>query len=201
MDEEAAALLAFWFGPITDDDGKIAERQSGLWWSKCAKADREVAIRFGGLPTRAASGKLDHWQRDARGRLALIVALDQLPRQLFRDRAEAFAHDRRALDLSLQGQTLGQDRQLRPIERAFFYMPMEHAESEPIQKRCVSRFEALLAEVPPVQKPAFENLLAYARRHRDIIRRFGRFPHRNAILDRPSSAAEEAFLNEPGSRF
>lgn len=201
MDEEAAALLEFWFGPMTDDDGAIAERQSGLWWNKCAQADREIAIRFGGLPARAAAGMLDHWQADPRGRLALIIALDQLPRQLFRARAEAFAHDRRALDLSLQGQRLGQDRELRPIERAFFYMPMEHAESVTMQERCVSRFETLLAEVPSAQKPAFENLLAYARRHRDIIRRFGRFPHRNAILGRPPTAAEAAFLNEPGSRF
>lgn len=186
---------------MTDDDGTIAERQSGLWWSKLVQTDHEIAARFGGLLQRAAAGKLNYWQRHPRSRLALIIVLDQLSRHLFRGRPEAFAHDRRALELSLQGQTLSQDRALRPIERAFFYMPMEHAESLPIQDLCVRRFERLVAELPTAQKPAFQNLLEYARRHRDIIARFRRFPHRNAILGRQSSAAEAAFLNEPDSRF
>src|SRR5699024_5600759 len=142
-------------------------------------------------------GKLTHWQRCPHTRLALILVLDQLSRHLFRDQPEAFAHDRRALELSLQGQTRGQDRALRPIERVFFYLPMEHAESLPLQDLSVRRFEHLLAEVPAAQKPPFQSLLEYARRHRDIIARFHRFPHRNSILGRQSSAAEEAFLKEP----
>lgn len=201
MDEAVTVLLAFWFGPMADDDGTIAERQSGLWWSKSAQVDHEIAARFGGLLQQAAAGQLNHWQRHPHSRLALILVLDQLSRHLFRDQPEAFAHDRRALELSLQGQTLGQDRALRPIERVFFYMPMEHAESLPIQDLCVRRFERLVAEVPTAQQPPFQNLLGYARRHRDIIAHFRRFPHRNTILGRQSNAAEAAFLNEPGSRF
>ncbi|WP_040663111.1 DUF924 family protein [Nitrococcus mobilis] len=201
MDETACALLEFWFGPMADGDASIAERQAGLWWDKSERVDHEITTRFGALFQQAAAGRFEHWPRHPRTRLALILVLDQLPRHLFRARPEAYAYDPRALELSLQGQALGQDRTLRPVERAFFYLPMEHAESLPIQHQCVRCFELLLIELPAEHQPPFQNLLQYARRHRDIIRRFGRFPHRNAILGRTSTAAEEAFLNEPGSRF
>ncbi|MCW5575972.1 MAG: DUF924 domain-containing protein, partial [Burkholderiales bacterium] len=114
---------------------------------------------------------------------------------------QAFAHDGLALRLSLDGIAAGADRELRAIERVFFYLPLEHAESAEMQERSVALFTALAAGVPEADRPVFSGFTDYAVRHRDIVRRFGRFPHRNRILGRESTAEEYEFLKQPGSSF
>jgi uncharacterized protein (DUF924 family) len=193
-------LLDFWFG--TDpDDAVVAKEQAALWWSKNKQTDQEIRSRFEDQVRAAAQGELDPWARTARGRLALIILLDQLPRNIYRETARAFLHDEKALALSLEGLHLGMDRQLRPIERVFFYLPLEHSECLAHQERSVERFSDLVTTVPAEQKSTFEEYLNFAVRHRDIIERFGRFPHRNTTLGRKSTAEELAFLAEDGSSF
>jgi len=193
-------LLDFWFG--TDpDDAVVAKEQAALWWSKNKQTDQEIRSRFEDQVRAAAQGELDPWARTARGRLALIILLDQLPRNIYRETAQAFLHDEKALALSLEGLHLGMDRQLRPIERVFFYLPLEHSECLAHQERSVERFSDLVTTVPAEQKSTFEEYLNFAVRHRDIIERFGRFPHRNTTLGRKSTAEELAFLAEDGSSF
>ena len=133
--------------------------------------------------------------------MALILCCDQFPRNIFRGTPGAFAYDARALQLSLSGIERGWDRQLRCVERAFFYLPLEHSEDRGHQERSVELFGELLREAPEAQKSGFESFLDYARRHREIIAQFGRFPHRNRILGRVSTPEERAFLKQPGSSF
>lgn len=194
------AVHAFWFGTI-ENDARTAEERAQLWWKKSEQTDRDIRERFESWVQAAGRGELDSWADGPAGRLALIVLLDQFPRNIYRGLPEAFGFDERALSLSLEGQRLGQDRALRPVERVFFYLPLEHAESRAMQARSVALFEALLAEVPEAQRGPFETFLDYAVRHRDVIERFGRFPHRNATLGRTSTAEERQFLEQPGSAF
>jgi uncharacterized protein (DUF924 family) len=151
-------LLDFWFG--TDpDDAVVAKEQAALWWSKNKQTDQEIRSRFEDQVRAAAQGELDPWARTARGRLALIILLDQLPRNIYRETARAFLHDEKALALSLEGLHLGMDRQLRPIERVFFYLPLEHSECLAHQERSVERFSDLVTTVPAEQKSTFEEYL------------------------------------------
>lgn len=193
-------VLAFWFGPEAGDS-KTAESQKKLWWSKDAVVDAEIRERFGALVAAAAGGAHREWAREPRGRLALILLFDQFPRNIYRDTPQAFAHDGLALRLALDGIDSGADRGLRAIERVFFYLPLEHAESPEMQERSVALFEGLRDSVAEADRSAFDGYLDFARRHRDIVQRFGRFPHRNPILGRTSTAEETAFLQLPGSGF
>ncbi|MBY0270675.1 MAG: DUF924 domain-containing protein [Burkholderiales bacterium] len=195
-----ATVLDFWFGPATGD-AATAQSQQKLWWSKNAEVDADIRNRFAALVETAASGKLDDWAQHARGRLALILLFDQFPRNMYRDTPRAFAHDPLARQLALAGIAAGADRELRAIERVFFYLPLEHAESPELQERCVALFTALAAGVPEADRKTFKGYVDYAVRHRDVIHRFGRFPHRNHILGRASTPEEIAFLKQPGSSF
>lgn len=194
-------LLDFWFGDDADDSAR-AKRQSPLWWSKSHDTDALIESRFGELAEAAASGKLDAWAEVPAGRLALILLLDQLPRNIHRGTPKAFAQDAKARDLCLKGLSLGADKALSPLGQAFFYHPLEHAESREQQARSVALFEGLAAEqsAGPAQA-TFEDFADFARRHRVIVDRFGRFPHRNAILGRADTAEETEFLRQPGSGF
>lgn len=193
-------VLAFWFGPEAGDSA-TAESQKKLWWSKDAVVDAEIRERFGALVAAAAGGAHREWAREPRGRLALILLFDQFPRNIYRDTPQAFAHDGLALRLALDGIAAEADRSLRAIERVFFYLPLEHAESPEMQERSVALFEGLRDSVAEADRSAFDGYLDFARRHRDIVQRFGRFPHRNLILGRASTAEETAFLQLPGSGF
>lgn len=195
-----ATILEFWFGNA-EDDSAIAQSQQKLWWSKNPQVDADMRNRFGSLVETAAAGKLDHWAQDARGRLALILLFDQFPRNMYRDTPRAFAYDPLAGKLALDGISSGADRELRAIERVFFYLPLEHGESAELQERCVALFTALAAGVPEAERKTFQGYVDYALRHRDVIHRFGRFPHRNQILGRISTPEEIAFLKQPGSSF
>lgn len=193
-------VLDYWFGTQVGD-AATAAAQKKLWWSKDAAVDAEIRGRFGALVAAAAGGAHRNWADTPRGRLALILLFDQFPRNMYRDTPQAFAHDAQALQLALDGLAAGADSQLRPIERVFFYLPLEHAESAEMQERSVALFAALAAGVPAAERETFTGYADYAVRHRDIIRRFGRFPHRNRILGRASTPEETGFLKQPGSSF
>ncbi|HSP98553.1 MAG TPA: DUF924 family protein [Candidatus Dormibacteraeota bacterium] len=187
------AVLAFWFGP-PDADAATRARHEARWFAGGPAVDAEVAQRFAGDVAAAVRRQRDGWAATARGRLALILLLDQFPRHLYRGRAEAFASDRHAQALALAGIDAGLDTQLGDAERAFFYMPLHHAEDLAVQERGVAAFAALHAACAEAWRGAAAAFLKYAREHRDVVARFGRFPHRNAVLGRPATAAERAYL-------
>lgn len=198
--ESPDTICTFWFGTATAEATVIAQ-QSALWWSKRDETDAAIRQRFAALVERAADGGLDHWLGTPHGRLAMILLTDQFPRNIWRDEARAFAYDALALGWSKDAIRQGLDQAFRPIERVFLYLPLEHAENRADQAEAVRLFATLAGQVGPDLQTAFDGFLDYARRHQAIIDRFGRFPHRNAILGRPSSAAETAFLRQPGSGF
>jgi len=193
-------ILRFWFGTETDD-AVVAEQRGQLWWKKSPETDAEIRNRFAGVLDEAVNGRCEQWLEDARGRLAVIILADQFSRNMYRDTPRAFASDNLALSWCKEGLAAGADRDLRPIERVFFYLPLEHSESLDDQDRSVALFAELADSVPDAQGKLFDGYLDYAARHREIVQRFGRFPHRNAILGRVSTAEELAFLKQPGSSF
>jgi uncharacterized protein (DUF924 family) len=190
-------VLHFWLGAPGDPPLRNSER----WFAKDPAFDAECAERFGPTIEAAARGQLAEWRRTPRGRLALVIVLDQLPRNVFRDTPRAFAQDALARDVVLEAMTAGDERVLSPIERSFLYMPLMHAEDVGLQHRCVAAFGRLAAEAPADLKKYLENCLDFARRHEEIVERFGRFPHRNRILGRASTGEEERFLQQPNSSF
>ncbi len=198
--ETASTILRFWFGTATDDLD-VAEQCGKLWWKKDAQTDARIRERFTGALDDAVNGRCDVWLNDARGRLAMIILTDQFSRNMYRETPRAFAYDHLALKWCKEGLEAGVDRALRPIERVFVYLPLEHSESPEDQDRSVELFTELANGVPEEKRKLFDGYVDYAERHRDIVRRFGRFPHRNAILGRPSTAEELAFLKQPGSSF
>ncbi|MDF3864280.1 DUF924 domain-containing protein [Pseudomonas denitrificans (nom. rej.)] len=194
------ALLDWWFGSALDAN-EVAAQRNALWFGKSACQDVDSENRFGGLVRQALEGGLREWEREPQSWLALILLLDQLPRMVFRDTPRVYAGDARAQQLVRQGLEAGFDRQLPRIERVFVYIVLEHAEDLASQNEAVRLFEALQAESSDSEKVLFAGYLAYAHKHQVVIERFGRFPHRNAILGRESTAEEARFLTEPGSRF
>lgn len=202
--ETPESVLAFWFGGAPDPtagDAAIATRQSALWWKKDPATDAAIRTRFAAWTTRAASGALDHWAYTPRGRLALIVLTDQFPRNMYRDTPQAFAFDALARSWCRQGLLRGDDQALRPIERLFFCLPLEHAEDLADQQQMLALMHALAAQVPAADAETFAGFVHYAERHLAVIARFGRFPHRNTILGRASTPEEAVFLTQPGSSF
>ncbi|MGH8807268.1 MAG: DUF924 family protein [Noviherbaspirillum sp.] len=198
--ETTETINAFWFGTLADDKA-VADERARLWWAKNTAVDADIRRRFESCVTQAAKGELHAWTATPSGRLALILLADQFTRNMYRDTPAAFALDPLARAWCREGLRDGADRALRPIERVFFYLPLEHSESLEEQDRAVSLFEQLASEVRAEHKANFDGFLDFAVRHRDVIRRFGRFPHRNRILDRESSPEERAFLLQKGSSF
>ena len=174
-------LLSFW----------LSEPVKAKWFAGDAGFDAELAARFGPLLAKAAGGELSHWADTPKGALALTILLDQLSRNIHRGTPQAFAADSLALATAKQAIAQGFDLRVPADQRLFFYLPFEHAENLADQGEGVALFEAL----------GVEEWLDYMRRHREIIARFGRFPHRNAILGRDSTAEETEFLKQPGSSF
>ncbi|MBI1283897.1 MAG: DUF924 family protein [Thiobacillus sp.] len=200
MTVQPESVLTFWLGP-PGSATEVSGRQRTLWFGKSAANDQEVAERFADTLLAATAGELDHWADFPRGRLALVIVLDQFPHHIHRNRPQSFATDPQALALSLFALGSDEDQLLAPIERVFLYLPLEHAESNEMQDRSVSLFEKLAGEAAANERTLFDGFLDYARQHRDVVARFGRFPHRNEILGRPSTADEIEFLKQPGSRF
>ena len=193
-------ILDFWFGS-NPDDMTAAKERSDLWWAKNKATDDEIRRRFETYVILADSEQLKDWLTTPRGRLALIILTDQFPRNIYRDTAQAFSCDQKALTWCIEGLEQKVDRQLRPIERVFFYLPLEHAEYIEHQDLSIKYFRELVSQVNPEQKALFEGYLDYAVRHRQIIERFGRFPHRNRLLSRESTKEEMEFLKESEASF
>jgi uncharacterized protein (DUF924 family) len=191
-------LLTFWFGALQDGFADHEHRQA--WFTGGRAMDERVRALLADLPDAAAAGRLDGWLDSPRGRLAWIIACDQLPRHLYRGAAQAFAYDRLALAAARAGVEAGVDRALGADERAFFYLPFEHSESTVDQHTAVGLFTALRDGAPTEHRELAGSWLPHAIQHRDIILRFRRFPHRNAVLGRDSSAAEREHL-ATGSTF
>ncbi len=191
--DTARDLLDYWFADACSGPTRFAERLP-FWFEPDPRTDRELRERFGALVLRARRGELAAWEETARSGLALVLVLDQLPRNLERGTPEAFACDAQALDAARRAIARGHDAELHPVERAFLLLPFEHAEDRAAQEESVQRFEALAQQAPPGWREALASFVAYAREHRDVVARFGRFPHRNAILGRESTAEERAFL-------
>lgn len=192
-------VLEFWFGELKD--GRADDAHSERWFTKNPDFDRLLADRFEALHGRIMSGEHDAWLETPRGRLAYIIVLDQFSRNMFRDTPRMYASDERALHAALEGIERGMDRDLELHEQMFFYMPLMHSESLDVQNQCVELFQRLHDEAPPPLKERVADSLKYAEMHRDIVQRFGRFPHRNAILDRTSTDEEQHFLTQPNSAF
>ncbi|SEI79787.1 Uncharacterized conserved protein, DUF924 family [Pseudomonas linyingensis] len=193
-------LLDWWFGP-SSEAAEVAAQKHGLWFAKRTTQDAEARERFGVFVAAALEGGLEGWCAEPDGWLALLLLLDQLPRMIHRDTPRAFAGDARARELALAGLAECREAQLPAIRRVFVYLVLEHAEDLALQDEAVRRFRQLHEQAAPAELAAFTGFLDYAERHRAVIARFGRFPHRNAILGRPSTPAELAFLAEPGARF
>lgn len=187
------AILSFWFKEKELSAPQI-DRRMDVWFGSDAVFDLEVKKEFADDVARASAGQLDHWAHQPRGRLALILLLDQFRRNIFRNTAEAFAKDKAALKLCVEGARDKKDQGLTPIQKAFFYMPLQHAESKKVQEKATQIFNRLAGAVSPTYRETFETMATFAELHRDIIDQFGRFPHRNSILGRENTPEEEAYL-------
>ncbi|KAA5605825.1 DUF924 domain-containing protein [Roseospira marina] len=185
---DARALLDFWFGaPGTPEHGTFRD----LWFARSDAFDAQLRDRFGALYARAKAGDLNGWAATPHGALALILLLDQVPRNIHRGTPAAFATDAQALDVAKQALRDGHDQALAPMERLFLYMPFQHSEDGVEQERSLALYERL----------GIEDAQKSADRHHEIVARFGRFPHRNAVLGRETTEEERAFLQEPNSSF
>jgi uncharacterized protein (DUF924 family) len=185
-------ILEFWFGKPNDSDyGKSRQ----VWFIKNPEFDREVRSRFLPVYQQAAAGEVDDWKASPQGCLALIILLDQFPRNMFRGQPQAFATDPQALAYAKHAVTNSFDRELLPIQRQFIYLPFEHSENLSDQHQCIKLFSTLQ------EYPECVSGVDYAHRHFQVIERFGRFPHRNEILGRETTPEEAEFLQQPGSSF
>lgn len=193
--DRAVDILRFWFGDPEDSAGEYGQQRK-VWFKKDPTFDDRIRRSFLTDYEQAAAGTLATWQHEPCPCLALVILLDQFPRNLFRGSARSFASDRAARDTANYALTQGYDQQVLPVERMFFYLPLEHSENLADQERSVALVRSLHAA-----HPGFDSTLDYALRHRDVIQRFGRFPHRNKILGRETTPEEAAFLRQPGSRF
>lgn len=190
IDAAAQAVLAFWFG-----EARERGQNRPQWFKKEAAFDEEIRTRF--LPSyeQAVAGDFAHWVDHAQSCLALIVMLDQFPRNMFRDSRRAFEADSMARKATRHALAREYDRTLRPVERIFMYLPLEHSEHLPDQELCVR----LMRELSAFRET--RDMHMWAEKHRVIVHRFGRFPHRNAALGRESTKEEIEFLKQPGSGF
>ena len=185
-------VLDFWFGREGEEGyGEFRE----AWFNRDPEFDREIRDRFEPVYEEAAAGRLDHWKSEARSCLALIVVLDQFPRNMYRGDARMYAAEEKAREAAWHAVEHAYDRELSPYERLFMYLPFEHSEELDDQHLSVELFRGLATEM------GSEDLLGYAVRHLEIIERFGRFPHRNEILGRRTTPEETKFLSGPDSSF
>lgn len=201
MNDSAQAILDDWFGP-RDAEGKCAKEKVQRWFRGGPEFDAYLSEQYGALVDEAVGGGLTQWEADPLETVALILLLDQFTRNVFRNTPRMYQGDERARTLALR--LLDDETKLEQVPfvfRSFVCMPLMHAETKDLQDRSLSEFERLLATAPPALRQGSEQSLEYAKQHRDIVHRFGRFPHRNEILGRPTTAEEAEFLKTPGSAF
>ena len=187
------SVLAFWFKEKELSAPQIDGRMD-VWFGEDKLFDEEIARKFADDVQLASEGMLDHWSHEPRGRLALILLLDQFRRNIYRNTAQAFAKDKAALKLCVEGAMEKKDKGLTPIQRAFFYMPLQHAESRKVQRKACSIYNKLAEAVSPTYRETFETMAQFAELHADIVEQFGRFPHRNAIMKRQNTQEEDEYL-------
>ncbi|MCG8371702.1 MAG: DUF924 domain-containing protein [Proteobacteria bacterium] len=202
-DEDRARIgeiLAFWFEKRELTAPQI-DRRMDVWFGEDPVFDREIEEEFADDVDRACRGRLDHWASEPRGRLALILLIDQFRRNIHRNTEKAFSMDKLALKLCVEGAMEKKDLGLAPIQRVFFYMPLQHAESRKVQAKSVELFEKLAGSVSPTYRETFLTVAQFAELHRDIIDRFGRFPHRNELLGRENTPEEDEYLAGDGPDF
>lgn len=199
MTSTAEQVLAFWFADSAEGPALALER--GRFWFAPSRETDEACAGFAAVVEQAAAGALQTWEAEARSALALVLLLDQLPRNLYRDTPRAFESDRSALEVTERLLSSEAEAGLPIVHRTFARMPFMHSEELAVQERGIAHFEALVAQAPEAWKPFVANSLDYSRGHRDVIARFGRFPHRNAILGRPPTPAEEAYLAGGGDTY
>ena len=190
-------LHDYWFGTDTTNPTERAH----IWFQGGLSIDQEISDRFYSRVQDARYGRLSDLSSSPQGRLELIILLDQFSRNIYRGLPEAFLNDSYALSLTLEGIMQQDDLQLEPIERLFFYMPLQHAEDLSIQNLSIKKYEQLLLECDESFKPVAANALYFAKLHQKIIERFGHFPHRNQVLNRKSTEEELMFLQEKNSSF
>lgn len=200
LPDDAAALLDFWFDDALESPA-AARRRVAIWFGHHPAFDAALIERFGDWPARARRGEFAHWRTTPRGTLALLVALDQLPRNVHRGSPLAYAGDDAALALASEAVAADLPAGLNPIEVPFFYLPFEHAEQVAIQHRCIAGYERELARAAADYAWLFRECLREAHNHCELIVRFGRFPHRNAILARASTPEELAYLADGGRHW
>ena len=199
MEAVIKAILDFWFGEIKD--GLTVEDRNKFWFMPNADVDSTIRYKFEDLVRQAGSGKLKSWEGTPRGNLALIILLDQFTRNIYRGKPDAFKYDSIARTICTEGIKNGTDKKLEIIERCFYYLPLEHSENLEDQDRCVKLFEEVLVRVGKRKITLIKNSLNYAVLHRSIIEEFGRFPHRNKILNRESTKQELDFLLKQDNKF
>ena len=194
------AVLGFWFRQRALSAPQIDHRMN-VWFGEDSLFDQEIEREFKNDIEAASASRLTHWANAPQGRLALILLLDQVRRNVYRGTAAAFSHDKMALRLCVEGAMKKQDSGLSPIERAFFYMPLQHAESKKVQAKSVALYSRLARAVTPTYRETFETIAQFAELHADIVETFGRFPHRNALLGRENTAEEAEYLAGDAADF
>lgn len=194
-------ILHYWFGDVAASDSMPPPDRQELWFGRSEGTDYFIRQLFEADLTAARAGDLEEWKQAARPSLAWILLMDQFSRHIYRNFPAAYEGDVACQIQTLEGIEAGLDRELGWFERAFYYMPMQHAEDLEVQERGVELFADLAEQVPAALRARFREFRDFAVRHRDVIQRFGRFPHRNEILGRESSPEEVEFLTLPGSRF
>ncbi len=202
MARRAKEILLFWFGENMsyDEEAAIEERAKKVWFAQTKEVDQEIRERFEHDLEDVTEDMLKGIQ-DISEKLAMIILLDQFSRNMFRDDSRAFARDRLGLKLAKQMVDKNEDMKLKPSERVFVYLALEHSENQEDQKVSVVKFKKLCDEVPKKVRGIYQAFLDYAIKHKVIIDRFGRYPHRNEALGRKSTKEELEFLKEPGSHF
>lgn len=198
-DKRSAEILDFWFGPLKSETDYPPDK-ARMWFSGTEEVNEMIRVRFAGDLEKASAGAYDHWRKTPRECLALILILDQFTRNLH-DGPEAFAQDSLALALALEAVAKHYDEELYPLQRCFIYLPFEHSEDIEMQEKSVALFTRLAEKAPPAIEFPLAVMLDYAKKHHEIIKKFGRFPHRNAALGRKSTPQEIEFLKTPGSSF
>ncbi len=186
-------ILSFWFKEQELSAPQI-DRRMDTWFGEDAVFDHEIRKEFADDVDKACKGQLDHWADDPHGRLALIIMIDQFRRNMYRNTADAFSMDRLALKLCVEGAMEKKDKGLTPIQKVFFYMPLQHAESAKVQAKSVELFTRLAESVSPTYQETFLTIAQFAELHKDIIDQFGRFPHRNKLLGRDNTPEEDEYL-------
>jgi uncharacterized protein (DUF924 family) len=197
---EIRRILDFWFSDGAMDQPTIDSRMD-RWFTADPVFDALIRQEFGSLVERASKGTLNNWAEDPEGRLALILLLDQFRRNIHRGTPRAFSRDPQAVKLCVEGAATGAYKKLTPLQQAFYFMPLQHAESLKIQQRSVKIYEGMLANVSETLKATFATFAQFAELHHDIIAAHGRFPHRNRILGRPDTPDEAAYLESAGPTF